>query len=166
MPNITVQGYKFEVPEAVIARYEPGYVLQTQGEAHALQQTMLENLRNNFAPRVKKVLDGAESLTPDQTSELQTEFADYAAKYEFGIRQPGQGRKIVDPVEREMFKLAKEDITKAFMAKYNQKPDKETLAEKAEQLIELKSDDYQKRARAIIRQREAVGQETLETLGL
>lgn len=166
MPHITIQGHQFEVPDHVVNSIAVGYTLQEEGEAHALRQTKLENLRNNFAGKVKTALNGAEELSSDQLSDLQTEFNTYAEGYKFGIRQAGTGTVRRDPVEREMLRLAKDDIAKAYFAKYGEKADKDMLSEKAEQLIEIKHDDYAKRARAIMRQREQTGTETLESLGI
>lgn len=166
MPHITVQGHKFEVPEGLVAKYAVGYTIADEGEAHALRQTFLENLRNNFAGKVKTALGEAEQLSDEQQSALQNEFASYANEYKFGVRTGGGGAPKRDPVEREMLKLAKDDIAKAYYAKYGEKADKDMLAEKAEELIGLKHDDYAKRARAILRQRESAGNETLASLGI
>lgn len=159
MPSITVQGYKFDVPEGIIAKFAVGYTLASEGEAHALRQTFLENLRNNFAPKVKAKMGDADHLPDGAFDELASAFNEYAGKYEFGVRSGGGGgRRIVDPVEREMVKLAKGDIGKAYEAKYGEKITKDQrdwLDEKVEELLEKRHDDYAKRARAIIRQRES-----------
>ena len=73
MPTITIQKQLFNVPN----RYAAGHVL-TEGEANALNQTYHENLRNNFAGRVK---EGGDHAT------LQTELDAYAASYQFGERR-------------------------------------------------------------------------------
>src|SRR6266567_643540 len=166
MPNLTIQGHKFEVPDAVIARYAVGYTLQDEGEAHALRQTALENIRNNCAARVKKALkdaNGAEELTPEQVAALQTEVEAYAASYKFGERKAGgpRGPRIVDPTEREMNKLAREDITAAFFAKHGEKLKGEQLTDAAAKLLEAKHDDYARRARRALADREKAGLETL-----
>jgi hypothetical protein len=129
MASITISGHKFEVPEGVLARYELGYQLQTEGEVAAIRQTLAENLRNNFAGTVKAAGNG--ELTEEQVAELQAKFNEYAATYQFGVRKAGSGapRAPKDPVEREMQKLAKDAVSKAFYAKHGEKIDKEQLAE-------------------------------------
>src|SRR6266576_554220 len=150
MPNLTIQGHKFEVPDAVIARYTVGYTLQDEGEASALRQTALENIRNNCAARIKKAVkanNGNGELSSEQVSTLQTEIEAYASTYKFGERKAGgpRGPRIVDPVEREMNKLAREDITAAFFAKHGEKLKGEQLTGAAGKLLEAKHDDYARR---------------------
>lgn len=168
MPNLTIQGHKFEVPDAVIARYTVGYTLQDEGEASALRQTALENIRNNCAARVKKTLNGATELGPEQVQALQTEIEAYATSYKFGERKAGgpRGPRIVDPVEREMNKLAREDISAAFFAKHGERLKGEQLNEAAGKLLEAKHDDYARRARRMLADREKAGMETLAAVGL
>jgi hypothetical protein len=165
MTSITIQGYKFEVPPHTIDPYVVGYTLSEEGEAHALKQTKMENLRNNFAPRIKVALNGAETLTDDQVKGLQSDFDKYAEEYKFGVRS-GVTRTRLDPLTREMLSLAKADFKRAYEAKFDEKPDTELVNERAEELIDKRRDDYMKRARAIIRQREASDVGTLEELGL
>src|SRR6476646_11844528 len=74
--EITIQGQVFRVP----LRYAAGHTL-TEGEASALNQTLHENLRNNFA---KKVNEGTEAGVPKET--LQQQLDDYANDYQFGVR--------------------------------------------------------------------------------
>jgi len=165
MTAITVQGYKFEVPAAVIDGIVVGYVLADEGEVHALRQTKLENLRNNFAPKVKAAYNGDETLSDEKVAALQSEFNTYAEGYKFGIRTGGP-RARLDPLTREMLNLAKDDIRRAYLAKYDEKPETDRVNELAEELIDKRRDDYMKRANAIIRQRHAAGTGTLEDLGL
>lgn len=92
MLKLTIAGKTFEAP----ARYEAGHVL-TANEAASLNQTMLENVGNNFRKRVK---DGKETLDT-----LQAAFFDYVKGYSFGVRtartaSPG------DPVGAEAIRLA------------------------------------------------------------
>lgn len=161
--SITIQGHQFEI---TVPPYVAGPCELTEGEASTLNQTRLENIRNNFAGKIKTLLNGSESLTEAQLEKTQADLNAYAATYAFGVRAPGQGRRVVDPIEREMLKLAKDDISKAFFAKHGAKVDKDALAEAAEKVISLKHDDYAKRARRILREREAIGLETLESVGL
>jgi Asp-tRNA(Asn)/Glu-tRNA(Gln) amidotransferase A subunit family amidase len=136
MSQLTIAGHQFQVPDALLAKYNVGYTLSTEGEAHALQQTFTENLRNNFASKVKaKLENGNTELSPEDQAALQAEFDAYAAKYEFGIRQPGQVRVAKDPVEREVRKMAGGAISERYRAKYNEKPSKEWLDEKVTELL-------------------------------
>lgn len=161
--QITIAGHRFEINAPP---FVAGAIELTEGMAHTLNQTRAENLRNNFASRVKNTLNGAEDLTEDQKASLQTAFDAYADKYEFGVRQPGTGRKPADPIEKEMMALAKSDFEKAFFAKFGDKPLKEQTAENVDKLLDLKGDSYRKRALAIMKQREAAGDADLAALGL
>lgn len=166
MTAITIQGYKFEVPPAVIDPIVVGYTLADEGEAHALRQTKLENLRNNFAAAVKKEMNGGDTLTPEAEAKLHAAFTEYATQYRFGVRTAGEPRARLDPLTKEMLNLAKADFVNAYFAKYKEKPTKENAAEMAEALMNRRHDDYAKRARAIIRQRESAATDTLESLGM
>jgi len=101
MPNetITIQGKSFAVP----VKYEEGHVLKVN-EASALNQTYWENLRNNFANKVK---EGIEAGLDDAT--LQQQLDDYAADYEFGERRGGGGFR-GDPVMTAAMNIARELI--------------------------------------------------------
>lgn len=103
--DIVVQGVLLAAPMP----YEEGHTLSTN-EAHVINQTLAENLRNNFASTVKKFLEkagakDATELTPDQRTELQSKFDAYADAYEFGVRTGGTGRP-VDPVEAQALEMA------------------------------------------------------------
>lgn len=161
--NITIQGHRFEIKTPP---FVAGPIELSEGMAHTLTQTRAENLRNNFANKVKAALNGDSELSPEQLERLQADFDAYADKYEFGVRQAGSGRTPIDPVEKEMLKLAKDDIAKAYFAKYAEKATKEVLNENSEKLLELKGDAYRKRAVAIMKQREAAGDADLAALGL
>jgi len=108
MPNsydqITIQGQVFRVP----IRYAAGHVL-TEGEAGALNQTLHENLRNNFA---KKVADGTEAGLPLET--LQEQLDDYASEYQFGARTGGVRG---DPVMTLALNIAREMVRQVIKQK-------------------------------------------------
>jgi hypothetical protein len=168
MTSLTIQGQLFEVPDAAIANIIVGYQLQEEGEVHALRQTKLENLRNNFAPKVKSALDGAESISPDTLTALQAEFAKYALEYKFGVRTAGAPRTRMDEITKEMYNLAKADFREAYFAVIGEKPEKDLVEERAEELMEKRHDDLHRRATAILRQKHAGGDKkaTLEALGM
>jgi hypothetical protein len=97
--EITIAGKTFTVP----APYTEGHVL-TANEASSLNQTFAENLRNNFAKRVKEA-DEAGTFDADM---LQSQFDDYAAEYEFGVRTAGA--RSSDPVASEAMSIMKEQV--------------------------------------------------------
>lgn len=104
--QITIQGQVFKVP----IRYAAGHTL-TDGEAGALNQTLHENLRNNFA---KKVSEGQEAGVPLET--LQQQLDDYANDYQFGVRTGGGGFR-GDPVMTLAMNIARELLRSAIKAK-------------------------------------------------
>ena len=106
--QITVAGNIFSAP----VRYEEGHEL-TAGEASALNQTFHENLRNNFA---KKVRDAVEAGTFD-LSTAQAEFDAYANAYQFGVRTGGGGGSTRDPIMTEAMGIAKTNIKAALEKK-------------------------------------------------
>ena len=109
--SITIQGIVFHTPRV----YATGHVM-TEHEAAALDQTRAENLRNNFAGRIKAKLDELVKTNPEakvsdlSEHELKAEFHGYASSYAFAARQ---ARAPVDPVEAEAYKIAKAQITSA-----------------------------------------------------
>lgn len=131
--TITIQGFDFTVP----APYEAGHPL-TDNEASALNGLLHENLRNNFASKVKKAVEAAgEDGTPDLAA-LQTELDEYAAGYSFNLRRAGGGGGVKrDPVSNEAFKLAKDAIYAALKAKGKARKDytNEQISEAAEKLL-------------------------------
>jgi hypothetical protein len=96
----------FRVP----IRYAAGHTL-TDGEAGALNQTLHENLRNNFA---KKVSEGQEAGVPVET--LQQQLDDYANDYQFGVRTGGGGFR-GDPVMTLSMNIARELIRNVIKSK-------------------------------------------------
>jgi len=162
--SITVQGLEFEVDYPYVA----GTTDLTAGEASALNQTRAENLRNNFAARIKAGLaeyrktnnlaeDAEVAVTVLDKDQLDKEWADYAGKYEFGVRQLGSGlRTPTDPVEREAHKIATAKVKEA-LAKANMKlasVTKEQMAELVKATI-IKYPDIMAEAK---RRVEAVGE--------
>jgi hypothetical protein len=104
--QITIQGHTFRVP----IRYSAGHTLN-EGEAGALNQTLHENLRNNFA---KKVSEGTDAGVPLET--LQQQLDDYAADYQFGVRTGGGGFR-GDPVMTLAMNVAREFVRQAIKSK-------------------------------------------------
>lgn len=132
-----------KVSYTIACPFEEGHVC-TANEAKALNQLLKENVRNNFASKIK----------PDEPVPSQEEFDKYVAGYEFGIRSITSS----DPVMKEMIKIAeglvmkgleKAGVTKKALGteNFNKKVDEilsnpETEAKiraKAEQIIEIKA---------------------------
>jgi hypothetical protein len=138
--DITVQGITIPVSQPF---YE-GYVLKA-ADAHVLNQTYAENIRNNVAGIVRdakaeaakaagfltKDKDGNEVGDPEQApiddmdlDALRAKIAAYEDDYEFAVGNRGP-RAPADPVAREALNIAKDRIKAAYKAKY---PDKKLPA--------------------------------------
>lgn len=137
--NIKVSKVNYTIP----CPFEEGHVC-TANEAKALNQLLKENVRNNFASKIKE----------DAPIPSQEEFDAYVSNYEFGIRSITS----TDPVMKEMIKIAEglvmKAIEKAGLTKkslgteaFNKKVD-EILANpeheakiraKAEQIVEIQA---------------------------
>lgn len=142
--SITIQGLEFEAPQP----YAAGTVELTPGEASALNQTLAENLRNNFAPKIKAAMEEyrkANNLAEDaevpvanlDQDALIAQFNEYADKYEFGVRTAGGTRTPTDPVEREAMRIGRERV-KAALNKKGIKIDsvsKEKMSELIQQVL-------------------------------
>jgi hypothetical protein len=157
MPNLTIAGHQFQVPDALLTKYNVGYTLSTEGEAHALQQTFTENLRNNFASKVKAKLgdNGNTELTPEDQQALQAEFDTYGP------------RVAKDPVEREVRKMAGGAISERYRAKYNEKPSKEWLDEKVTELLSAGGemvDSWYKEARDLYKRQQRMREKASQGL--
>jgi hypothetical protein len=95
---------------SVIEPYVEGHQLNAN-EASVLNQTFAENIRNNCAPLVKKLLsEGADPAT------IQPKIDEYLATYEFGVRKGG-GIRTGDPVRRQAIAIAKGKVKEALAKK-------------------------------------------------
>ena len=118
---IKVQGMIFSYSP----KYFEGHVL-TSVEAEVLNQTFGENLRNNFASRIRdaadKLAEGlpegekARDFTEEEKTAFANDFAAYANEYTFKAPRVGAGP--TDPVDAETKKIAKAIIL-AHLAKKN-----------------------------------------------
>jgi hypothetical protein len=122
--NVTIQGYQFDVPPAGLVVGDP----KTENEVHVLEQVRIENIRNNFAPKIKKLLNGSETLTEEQLATARQEVAAYANEYKFGQRKAGGGA--------------------------------------LDNLFNAKRDEYVKRARRNLADRQRAGEEVLAAAGV
>jgi hypothetical protein len=89
--EITISGSRFVVP----APYRAGHIC-TEGEAHALNQTLAENCRNNLAGRSKNG-----NLT-------QADVDEYLASHQFGQRNGF----VADPIESMALAIARKKVNK------------------------------------------------------
>lgn len=126
-----IDGETFEIT----APYAEGHTINA-AEAKVLNQTRSENIGNNVRARIKE-LKAANKI--DEAREL---VAKIDSEYVFTLSNVGEGRKSLDPIEREARNIAK-DIIKAHLAKTGRKitvaPDGETKdswADKIEAQIE------------------------------
>lgn len=122
--DITIAGLQFQYPRP----YSAGHEL-TEGEASALNQVFGENLRNNFATKIRGMIEDHKKANQIPEEEelsagvldkdtLDNEFADYAAKYEFGVRSgPSGPRAPADPVGKEAYRLAWTKVKAALVKK-------------------------------------------------
>lgn len=156
--TITIAGFEFAVP----VRYTEGHQL-TAGEASALNQTFHENLRNNFASKVKAATKDLEKDAEFDTADLQEELDKYADAYQFGVRAVGQ-RVSADPVKREAMVLAKSAI-RAALSKQGKKATPEAIAAAAEKLLASeKGESYMEVARQRVEAAKSVAENTLDDI--
>lgn len=122
---IKVQGMIFSYPP----KYFEGHVLSAE-EAAVLNQTFGENLRNNFASRIRAEMEKIEeaataagetprAFTQEEQDAFAADFTTYAATYTF--KSPRVGAGPIDPVEREAHKIATA-LVKAKLSERNIKP--------------------------------------------
>jgi hypothetical protein len=109
--SITIQGLDFEVSTP----YAEGHVI-TEAEAKALNQTRLENIRNNMARVIKTEQGDAETLPDGAYETLKTKLAEYDAAYVFTLASVGGGRKATDPVDVEALRIARSEISRQLHA--------------------------------------------------
>lgn len=91
--TFTIQGHQFTIP----LRYSAGHVL-TEGEASALNQVFVENVRNNQGAKIKAALEAGEFDLADWRDKV----FDYASAYNFGVRAVSTPK---DPVMTRARKL-------------------------------------------------------------
>lgn len=156
MEQITIAGEVFNAP----LRYEEGHELNAN-EAAALNQTYHENLRNNFA---KKVKDAKEANAFDMAT-FQADFDKYAQTYQFGTRVGGGGGAVRDPVMAEAMRIAKGQIRVAIKAKGGKVSDYEgtAITEAAKGLI-ARDEKILEMARAHVAEAQAAAAVDLDTL--
>jgi len=164
--TVTIHGESFELSTPYVA----GHVL-TEAEAKHLNQTRLENVRNNVAKAVK---EATESQDPAKIAEARSLVAEYDAKYEFTLAGAGAPRVTLDPVQKEARKLAV-DFVKAKLSEQGrtikQVPQgltEDEWKEKLEANYEkvMAQEAIQKQARKIVAERKKGADAVVEELDL
>lgn len=119
LKSMTIQGVSLNVK----VPYAEGHVLNAN-EASTLNQTYLENIRNNSAGKIKKALkawldapaaEGEDAHTEENfvpADELIADIQSYADTYEFGLKRLSN-LEPADPVEKEARKIAKDIVNTA-----------------------------------------------------
>ncbi len=137
--NITVQG--LVLPARQI--FEEGHTLSAV-EAGVMNQTRDENLRNNYAAKIKASMkeakvDRVENLTDEMKKDLVAKFPTFEEAYEFGSRG---GAREVDPVRKQAMLFAKESVKKALQNKGHKLS--EVGPDKIQEMAEAAVDKYPK----------------------
>lgn len=101
--TVTIQGSQFTIPAPFMA----GHVVN-DNQAAALNQLFAENIRNNFASKMKSAKEKGEPIPG------QTELDRYAASYEFGVRATPAAK--LSPVEREARAIAAAEVDRLLKA--------------------------------------------------
>lgn len=159
--TITIQGLDFEASQP----YAAGHTV-TEAEAKALNQVRAENLRNNFAAKIKAAKGEAEALTDEQLLQLTSDFAAYDAAYQFTLASVGGGKRETDPVQAEAKKIAKAIVADKLKAagKKLSDIDADVLAGAIAKVAE--SEGVQKAAKKAVADRQKAAETDLSDLGL
>lgn len=169
----TIAGQTFEIPTP----YTEGHPL-TAAEASVLNQTFLENIRNNAAGKIKAAKEaftkagGADAdfsidtplggEGPDATKTLRQVIADYAGSYVFGVRV-SRTSEPADPVQREARSIAREAINAKLKAGNVKRKDVDDAAYEAALATHSQSEAVQTEAKRRVAAMQEIG---LEELGL
>lgn len=132
--SFIIQSKTFNIPRP----FAEGHAC-TASEAGVLNQTLAENIRNNFAANVKKAVED-ESF--DQ-AKMQGELDEYLESYDFGVRK---GRGPADPVEREALNIAKDIV-------------KNALREKGHKLADVATEDINRLAEKLVAEQPEITKE-------
>ena len=151
-----------DVSLKAIAPFAEGHSC-TANEAAVLNQTLRENLRNNLATTVKKLVADGKSQ-----EEIQAAVDTYTLTYQFGVRKSGGGvGRTADPVLSEARKIARERVTAAIKAKGYKI--KDVPAEQVTGYINAllaKDPSIMEKAKAIVALAKSAGDEELDLSGI
>ena len=156
--EITIQSVQFLVP----APFVEGHTV-TAGEASALNQLLAENVRNNFAGKMKAAQSKAEETGTPAEEFTQEHLDAYVAEYEFGVRRSGGSRESSFPPDvREARRIATDMIKTALKAK--NLTIKSVEPEKMEEMVVQLSgrEDVVKEAQRRLKQVEKISIEDLD----
>lgn len=148
-----IAGHEFQISQP----YEAGHTID-EVEAKVLNQVRGENIANNMRKAVK---DAEAEGTLDAVAQ---KVAEYDAAYTFSMPSAGGTKRIVDPVEREARKLAREAIRASLANENPPRKIKDIDPEKLEAAIETVAarDDILKLARKNVKDRESLAGATEE----
>ena len=112
--DITIQGLVFPARQI----FDEGHILSAV-EAGVMNQTRDENLRNNYAAKIKATMkdekvDSVGALNKEALTQLQSNFPTFEEAYEFGSRG---GAREVDPERKQAILLATDSVKKALQKK-------------------------------------------------
>ena len=98
--KLHINRYDFTIP----SRYVPGPRVLTEGEAKALDQLMMENIRNNVAPWIRQAeAEAPHHILPLPVHEsLQERIWDYAVAYQFLARSRTRPVSAIDAAIDEL----------------------------------------------------------------
>ena len=154
--------FSFDIPRPFVpedfSSIAEKYSVSATGLANGMNQLLAENIRNNFAKRVKDAGD-----SPD-VEKLQAELDTYIGEYEFGVRRSGGGRA-GNPVEKEAMEIARNKVKSALQEKGHKLSDISSarITELATEAL-AKHPEWTKAAETVVKQREAVADIQLEEL--
>jgi DNA polymerase I-like protein with 3'-5' exonuclease and polymerase domains len=138
--------------------YAAGHVCN-ENEAGVLNQTVRENMRNNFDRKAKELLKAGRSQ-----AEIQAEFDQVVASYAFGVRRGGGGFKPRDPVEKEKLRLATIMVESVYRKKgLSLKDHREAIQTKAAEFAQRP--EIQKRAEQNVKAAQNLEKDLEESLG-
>lgn len=148
----TISEHNFTVPQP----FTEGHTC-TANEAQALNQLLIENVRNNFAQQMKRAGEKGEAIPG------QAELDAYVSEYQFGIRRSFTS----DPVRKEAIDIAINLVKQAIneQGKKVKDFDASIIREKAEEVVDA-NPELLEQAKAIIAQRSAVGKSVLAGISL
>lgn len=161
--EITVQGLGLTVPTP----FTEGHVL-AENEAKVLNQTLAENLRNNFAKTVKAAIaEAGDDVDAVDIEALQAKFDEYIVGYEFGVRSI-TGRTTRDPIERQIIIEAKSRVKEALRANgiAIKSVTTEQLNNLVDQLVERDAENLREAAVATLEAKKAAAESVSEKLDL
>lgn len=162
--EITVETVKLTVGQP----YSQGHSLNAN-EASVLNQTYLENVRNNTAGKLKAIVTAWEKdeankgkTFPGFTTAQIAEVQGYADGYEFGARV-SRSSEPTDPTEREAFRIARDAVDEALKTNNVKKKD---VGDRYDEMVKLymAKPEIVAEAKRRVKARTAIGDDILAQL--